>query len=178
MNRLPRKRPDVASYFEQVTVAALPLAFAVLFRYKNAMTDLPLTPPKPSIPEILMTLFLRGVALMCLLYAVRIWGEVTGYSDGGRLRFDLLSSDMMAVKATLSVLYPVAAVGLWLKGPWGPVIWSAASGLEIVLYQAFPQIFGAHPAKVATIALIVLAYMLLRLATMFFKPHKAPGLHG
>ena len=142
------------------------------------MTDLPLTAPKPTIAELMMTIFLRVIALMCLLYAVHLWGEVTGYSDNGRLRFDLLSSDMMAVKASLSVLYPVAAVGLWLKGPWGPVIWSAASGLEIVMYQAFPETFGAHPGKIATITIIALVYMLLRLAVIFIRPPKASGGPG
>lgn len=139
------------------------------------MTDLPLTVPKPTLPELLMTIFLRASALTCLLYAVRLWGELTGYTHGGQLRFDLLSSDMMAVKAALSVLYPVAAVGLWLKGPWGPVIWCAASGLEVAMYQLFPEVFGSHPAKVATVALTVLAYMLLRLAIIFVRPQKAPG---
>ena len=142
------------------------------------MTDLPITAPKPVLAEFLMTLFLRAVALACLLFAVRLWGELTGYTQGGRLRFDLLSSDMMAVKASLSVLYPVAAVGLWLKGAWGPVIWSAASGLEIVMYQVFPEIFGAHPMKVMTIALTVLAYMVLRLAIILTKPQKDPARHG
>jgi hypothetical protein len=142
------------------------------------MTDLPITVPKPILAELLMTLFLRAVALACLLYAVRIWGELTGYSQGGRMRFDLLGSDMMAVKASLAVLYPVAAVGLWLKGAWGPVIWSAASGLELVMYQGFPQIFGAHPMKVATIALMVFAYMILRLCIILMKPSKTPGQAG
>jgi hypothetical protein len=138
------------------------------------MTDLPMTAPKPLLADILMTLFVRIVALGCLAFGIRIWGELTGYSAHGSMRFDLLGSDIMAVKASLAVLYPVAAVGLWLKGAWGPVIWSVAAALEIGTHQMFPDTFGANTLKLAATATTVLAYVILRLAIILTRPQKTP----
>lgn len=142
------------------------------------MTDLQLAAPKPLLPEILMTLFFRLVALGCLWYGLRLWGELIGYSDGGTLRFDLLSADVKAAKATLAVIYPVAAIGLWLRGAWGPVIWTVAAGLEIAMHQFFPEIFGADRVIVAAITVTVAIYLLLRLAIVLMKPSRPARPHG
>lgn len=142
------------------------------------MTDLPMTTPKPTLPEILMTVLVRVVALGCLAFGIRIWGELIGYSAHGTLRFDLLDPDIMAVKASLAVLYLVAAVGLWLKGTWGPVIWSVAAILEVATHQLLPETFGTSTLKSTTIALTVLVYMILRLVIIFTRTQKTQGQQG
>jgi hypothetical protein len=139
------------------------------------MTDLPMNPPKLFLPQVLMTLFLRLVALGCLWFALHLWGGLVGYTANGTLRFDLLGTDMQAANATLAVLYPVAAIGLWLRGAWGPVIWSAAAAMELAMHQGFPQTFGNDPVKVMIIALTVLFYLILRLAVVLLKPAKTPA---
>ena len=133
------------------------------------MTDLLLTPRKLFLPHLLMTLFLRVVALGCLWYGLKLWSDLIGYGDGGRLRFDLLATDMKAANATLAVLYPVAAIGLWLRGAWGPVIWTAAAALEITMHQILPQTFGFDQIKVAAIALTAVIYIVLRLVILFLR---------
>lgn len=142
------------------------------------MTELPLTPPKLFVPDLLMTLFLRLVALGCLWYGFRLWGDLIGYTSHGAMRFDLLGTDLKAANATLAVLYPVAAIGLWLRGAWGPVIWTAASVLEITMHQVFPETFGFDPLRTAIIAVIALAYLLLRLAIVFLRPSRRTAARG
>lgn len=117
-----------------------------------------------------MTIFLRLVALGSLWFALLIWADLIGYHHGGAGRFDLLDADMKAARGTLAVLYPVAAVGLWLRGAWGPVIWSVAAIMEIGLHQAMPGTFDVDPLKVALASLIALIYLLLRLWGLFARP--------
>jgi hypothetical protein len=136
------------------------------------MTDMPLTPKKLFLPYLLMTLFLRAVALGCLWYGLRLWGDMIGYTSGGTLRFDLLSTDMKAANAALGVLYPVAAIGLWLRGAWGPVIWTAAAAMEIAMHQVLPETFGFDKVKISAIALTALIYIVLRLLIVFTKPSR------
>lgn len=142
------------------------------------MTDLPLTPRRLFLPYLLMTLFLRIVALGCLWYGLQLWGNLIGYSNGGTLRFDLLGTDMKAANATLAVLYPVAAIGLWLRGAWGPVIWTAAATMEVTMHQVFPETFGFDQIKIAAIAITALVYLVLRLAIIFLKPKNRAGIQG
>jgi Family of unknown function (DUF6163) len=122
------------------------------------------------LPSLLMTIFMRLVALGCLWFALNIWAELVGLSANGNLRFDLLSSDMKAATATLAVLYPVAAIGLWLKGSWGPVIWTLAAAVEIFMHQGFPEVYGADLTRMLLIALTALTYIGLRVALWTSKP--------
>ena len=136
------------------------------------MTDLPMSTPRPYIPQILMTLFLRLAALGCLWYGLELWGALIGYSEHGAGRFDLLGTDMKTARATLAVLYPVAAIGLWLRGAWGPVIWAVTAGMEIAMHQVFADTFGADPVKIVAIGLTVVIYLALRLTLLLVKPPK------
>ena len=137
------------------------------------MTDEPIAPTRVFLPELLMTLLLRGVALACLWFAIEIWGDLIGYSEGGALRFDLLGPDMKAAYSSLAVLYPVAAVGLWLRGSWGPVIWTITAIVEFSMHEVYWEIFGTDTMRMIMIASIALFYLALRLVIHFRKPDPA-----
>ena len=70
--------------------------------------------PKPSLTEILFGVFLRLVAASCIWFALNYWAMLIGFSHGGAGRFDLLSPEWRAAATALAVVYPVAALGLWL----------------------------------------------------------------
>jgi len=142
------------------------------------MTDLPLPTAKIFLPDLLMTLFLRLVALGCLWYGLQLWSQLIGYTANGALRFDLLGTDLKAANATLAVLYPVAAIGLWLRGAWGPVIWAAAAAMEIAMHQIMIDTFGGDPMKLTAIAVTALVYLVLRLVIVFRKPRKRAMANG
>jgi hypothetical protein len=135
------------------------------------MTDTETLPTRTIfLPELLMTIFLRMVAVACLWFALDIWSDLIGYGSNGILRFDLLDTDMKAAAASLAVLYPVAAIGLWLKGSWGPVIWTVAAAVEVARHESFPGIFGTSGPTLLMIGSTVLVYAALRLTLWLKKP--------
>ena len=138
------------------------------------MADIETLPPRAIfLPELLMTILLRLVAAACLWFAFGIWSDLIGHSSGGALRIDLLDRDQQAAVATLAVLYPVAAIGLWLKGSWGPVVWTVAAVVEIARHENMPGSLAAAWPTVMTIGSTALVYLALRLTLWLRKPPKA-----
>lgn len=122
-----------------------------------------LTPPKRSFLDIGFMLFLRLVALACLIFGIQYWGLLTGYLLEGRARFDLLNLPWKVAGASLSVLFPVAALGLWLTSSWGPVVWVIAAGSQIVMYTVWPEIFGTNWPIVIMNAIVMAIYAAFRI---------------
>jgi hypothetical protein len=133
------------------------------------------TMPRRTIflPELLMTIFLRMVAAACLYFAFEIWSDLIGYRSGGAFRIDLLDTDQQAAVATLAVLYPVAAIGLWLRGSWGPVVWTVAAAVEIARHESLPGSISAATPTMLMIGSTALLYLALRLTLWLRKPPKA-----
>ena len=122
-----------------------------------------LTPPKRSLAEIALMVFMRLVALACLIFGIQYWGMLTGYLFDGRARFDLLNLPWKVAASGLAVLYPVAALGLWLIVSWGPVVWLLAAGAQVVMYTVRPDLFGTNWPVVLMNVAIMLAFTVLRI---------------
>lgn len=122
-----------------------------------------LTPPKRSFLDIGFMLFLRLVALACLVFGIQYWGLLTGYLLDGRARFDLLNLPWKVAGSSLAVLFPVAALGLWLTSSWGPVVWVIAAGGQIVMYTVWPDIFGTNWPIVMMNAIVMAIYAVFRI---------------
>ncbi|MBU4530048.1 MAG: hypothetical protein KUA43_06970 [Hoeflea sp.] len=118
--------------------------------------------------EASFRLFMRLVALSCLVAGLQYWGRLIGLSDGGMSRFDLIPSYWQFASAALSVLLPVAAVGLWMQVSWGPVIWVVAAGSEIVMHKGFPLWYGERPLLVIAHVVVISVYIGFR-AALFIK---------
>lgn len=123
-----------------------------------------LTPPKPSLTALLFVIFLRLVALVCLFFGVQYWAMLTGYLLEGRARFDILTLPWRVAGSGMAVLYPVAAIGLWLTVSWGPVIWAIVAGAQVAMYTVWPQIFGFQIPVVVLNAAIAAIFAVLRIA--------------
>ncbi|KGF71214.1 membrane protein [Hoeflea sp. BAL378] len=113
-------------------------------------------------------LFMRLVAVSCLVAGLQYWGRLIGYSDGGMSRFDLLPNYWQFASSALAVLLPVAAVGLWMQVSWGPVIWVVAAGSEIIMHKGFPLWYGERPVLVIAHVVVISVYVGFRLA-LFIK---------
>lgn len=98
--------------------------------------------PKQGAAEVAFTIFLRVVALMCLVAGLKYWLALIGVFDYPPWRFDLMPVHWKLAATSLAVLFPVAATGLWLTVSWGPVIWVAAAAIEVTMYMGFPFLFG------------------------------------
>ena len=124
--------------------------------------------PRPSLTETLFALFLRLVAVGSLWFALQYWAMLTGFSFGGQGRFDLLPPAWKAAYTALAVLFPVAAVGLWLLVSWGPVIWLIAAATEIAMHEVYPSTFGVNRLLVFTHGAVALLFVLFRI-TLFIQ---------
>lgn len=113
-------------------------------------------------------LFMRLVALSCLAAGLQYWARLIGFSDGGALRFDLIPSYWQFASASLAVLLPVAAVGLWMQVSWGPVLWVVSAGAEVIMHLGLPHYFGERPVMVVAHAVVLVVYVCFR-ALMFLK---------
>ncbi|NLS03107.1 hypothetical protein HGP14_06935 [Rhizobium sp. P32RR-XVIII] len=121
------------------------------------------TMPKRTLTDILFILFLRLVAISCFCLGLQYWAMLVGYSLAGAGRFDLLSLPWKVAATSLAVLFPVAALGLWLTVSWGPVLWVLAAGGQILMYGMLPETFGANRLIVLLHGVVALLYLVFRL---------------
>ena len=151
----------VSSRLQNAPPGFMPADLALTVR---RMVDDSAKAPRPSLTETLFVLFLRLVAICSLWFALQYWAMLTGFSFNGQGRFDLLPPAWKAASTALAVLFPVAAVGLWLLVSWGPVIWLIAAATEIAMHEVYPSIFGINRLLVITHVAIAVLFVLFRLA--------------
>ncbi|WP_306118604.1 MULTISPECIES: DUF6163 family protein [unclassified Roseitalea] len=115
-------------------------------------------PPQKGAFEQGWSAFLRVMAIVALGSALLYWAQLTGIYGEPDLRFDRLSPHGRVLFATLAVLMPAAALGLWLVARWGVVIWVMGLVAEIAAYGIWVEQFPPRPwvAGVNAIALLVL----------------------
>jgi len=121
----------------------------------------------PTTAELACAWLLRVVAVYCLFFGILYWARLIGLYPGPLWRFDLMPVEWQVAAATLAVLFPFAAIGLWMLASWGPVIWFLCAAIESTMYAGFPALFGHRYAIVAAHLLVALAYIGLRLAIYF-----------
>ncbi|MBW3098763.1 hypothetical protein KY465_15870 [Pseudohoeflea sp. DP4N28-3] len=121
----------------------------------------------------LYLIFRRIVAVGCLLSALFYWSRLIGLSAEGQFRFDLLPAYWQTAAAGLSVLFPIAALGLWVGAAWGGVIWFLAAGTEVIMYYFMADLFGSRPLVVIAYALVVVVYIAFRLAYFLHERERA-----
>ena len=124
-----------------------------------AMNDDQLQKPEETLVYAAFVWFHRIVAAYCLLFGFLYWVRLIGYYDGPLWRFDLMPLHWKLASASLAVLFPVAAIGLWMKVSWGPVIWAAAASIEALMYYGFPGLFDSRPLTLATHLLVAILYV-------------------
>lgn len=107
--------------------------------------DAPQRLPQQTLAEMGFVWFQRAIASYCLLFGVLYWIRLIGVYDGQLWRFDLMPLHWQVAGATLAVLFPVAAIGLWMLASWGPVIWFICAATETIMYAGFPDLFGSRP---------------------------------
>ncbi|MDY6961446.1 MULTISPECIES: DUF6163 family protein [Pseudorhizobium] len=122
------------------------------------------TVPKRTLTEILYVVFLRLVAVTSLWFGLQYWGMLVGYSLDGQGRFDLLTVPWQVAAPTLAVVFPVAALGLWLAVSWGPVLWALAAIVQFLMYETWSEIFGTNTFVLLFHGLVAALYVLFRIA--------------
>ncbi len=126
--------------------------------------------PKRPLTEILFLVFMRLVAVSCFWFGLQYWAMLTGYSLGGQGRFDMLNLPWRVAGSALAVIFPVAALGLWLGASWGAVMWVMGAGAQIAMYKVWPHIFGANTLVPVMHGLVATIYILFLVA--FWLDHR------
>ena len=111
--------------------------------------------------------FQRVIAGYCLLFGVLYWIRLIGIYPGALWRFDLMPPHWQVVAVLLAVLFPFAAIGLWMLSSWGPVIWFIAAATEATMYLVFPELYGYRPAVGISHLGVIMLYLAFRLVMYF-----------
>ena len=144
------------------------------------MTHVDETDAPPSWLELAFVSYLRLLGLCMLALAAFYWLRVTGifvdeFPRGGDIqnwRFDTMSTAWKTASAILSVLLPIAAVGLWSTLSWGQVVWTMAIATELFMYTWLTGYFGTNPAIVAFHISTIGIYLAFR-AALHYNTKKA-----
>lgn len=109
------------------------------------MLDMQIERQRPSRTGRLYVIVCRVVAILALSAGLGYWLRVTGMTAVPDARFDLFTPEWRALSASLAVLFPVAALGLWLATRWGLVVWIIAVAAEIMAHGVWSAYFGERP---------------------------------
>ena len=131
----------------------------------------------PSMTEIAFEWFQRFVALYCLLFGIYYWVRLVGIYPGALWRFDLMPVEWQIAASTLAVLFPFAAIGLWMLSSWGPVIWFICAATETVMYGGLPERFGRLDPVLVVHCAVALGYIAFRLALFLQRRRAALTAH-
>jgi hypothetical protein len=131
----------------------------------------------PSMTETAFEWFQRLVALYCLLFGIYYWVRLVGLYPGALWRFDLMPVQWQVASTALAVLFPFAAIGLWMLSSWGPVIWFICAATETTMYAGLPELFGRRDPVLATHLAVALVYAGFRIALFLQRRRAALTAH-
>lgn len=130
---------------------------------------------EPSLAETGFVWFMRLLSIYCMAQGVAYWIRLIGLHPGLLWRFDLMPWPWQTAAVSLAVLFPVAATGLWMRAPWGPVVWFGAALVETAMYTVFERIFVAKPMVGVTNLLILGIYIAFRVILFFQTRERRKG---
>jgi thiol:disulfide interchange protein len=108
----------------------------------------------PSRLDTALAVLLRLAGVAWLAGAVVLWGRLVGYFGDTITPAWHDPEGPWLTTLTAAVVFPVVAVGLWLLGRWGVVLWVSAVAAEVVLLITAPRLL---PFGVAAVVVNILA---------------------
>jgi len=107
--------------------------------------------------------YLMGIAILLLAAGLVRAGLILGITPSGE-SFETMNVSGRAGAITLVFLDLFAAVGLWIRAIWGPVMWAVAAIVEIAMYTVLSDQFGSHPQRVAVHCVLIGIFLVLAAA--------------
>jgi hypothetical protein len=111
--------------------------------------------------EALLGYYMIALSVVMLVFGLRQWAIILGVLPGGGGTFEAMSVEWKILTMHMAVVDLVAAVGLWMRAPWGAVVWVYAAISEIVFHTVFIVKFGADWPKVGFHAFTLLVFLVL-----------------
>lgn len=116
--------------------------------------------------------YLRVLSLICLAAGCMFWLRLVGVFPGEFWRIDRMPWQWQTLSATLSVLYPVAAIGLWMRSPWGIILWTMAALTESLAFTVYSSEFTSLPLIALLHSVLFLIFIALQVAILLKKRRK------
>lgn len=115
-------------------------------------------------------LLARGIVYYLMVVAILLLGAglvraglILGITPTGE-SFETMNLSVRTGVVVLVFLDLFAAVGLWIRAIWGPLMWAVAIIVETAMYTLLSDLFGAHPARVAVHFVLIGIYLVLAAA--------------
>ena len=107
-----------------------------------------------------LAVYLRAMACVSMLKGLYHWAAVCGIigEEGG---FEAHAQSWQATTVYFAIIDLVAAVGLWLMGPWGAVVWLTSTVSMIVVQVFFDQVYGTDIMVIGAGGAAIVAYLVL-----------------
>ena len=115
--------------------------------------------------------YLMGVAILLLGAGLVRAGLILGMTPTGE-SFDTMDASGRAGVVALACLDLFAAVGLWIRAVWGPVMWAIAAIVETAMYTFLTDLFGGHPLRVAVHCVLIGIFLALAAANWRRAAHR------
>ena len=105
--------------------------------------------------DLVLTFFVRVIALIWLLKGVGFWSLILGFGD---LPLQEERRLKQALIVGFAILDCAGAVGIWLLTPWGKSLWLFLAIVEILLgFSGFIGLFGFTGA-ISALALVAMFF--------------------
>ncbi len=94
--------------------------------------------------DVALEYYLIALSVLMMLLGLREWAVILGVVPGTPGSFETMTAPWKMATMTMSVIYLVASVGLWMRGAWGKVVWLLAALAGIALHTVFVRTFGSN----------------------------------
>lgn len=111
-------------------------------------------------------IYIRFVALVCLIGGVYYWIRLIGLYPGMLWRFDLMSWQWQAACVSLAIALPIVATGLWIRASWGAVLWVLTAIGQALIYTALARYFEYSPLIAGLNLFLLSVYAAFRIALL------------
>ena len=111
--------------------------------------------------EALLGYYMSALSVVMMLFGLGQWAIIIGIIPGAGGTFEAMTVEWKILTMHMAVVDLIAAVGLWMRVPWGAVVWIYAAVSEIVFHTLFIGKFGADWPKVGFHLLALLVFVVL-----------------
>jgi len=118
----------------------------------------PALPPSRMRWSLVLTLFMRVVAILWIMKGLSAWAIILGiWTPIGH--FEARSTGYQATVIYFALIDLIAAVGLWMASTWGGIMWLLAVMSHLILAAFFPGIVSSSILTMVFFVTLIALYL-------------------
>lgn len=119
---------------------------------------------RPAAPSAMrwsfvLTWFMRIVGVLWIMKGLSAWAVIVGIWATAAGQFEARSTGYQAMIIYFAVIDLIAAVGLWMAGTWGGIMWLLAVMSHLILAAFFPGIVSGGIATMLFFLALIGVYV-------------------